>query len=596
MPRMRPGPIDLALASALLVACSSDAPASTETTSPTPTTTTTTSTAAGGAGGSGGSAPAGGAGGDYGGGGAAVHPGELVGDVVRYDLALDLDTRVLASRLFVDVASPEGTCFTVPCGPAASQVTWDEAPATSVSSANGALDACGQGIGLGDTLRLGATTTVPKGISIGLDVGFATRKDKAGGTFTYLLSWVGGCSKFGPCDPDPSRLVTMTMDVAHAGPGVALCAGVRTETKTGTHCEMPGATRAPTYSAYFAAHDTLWQKKPLVSAAGVDVVFYDVPGGTVADAVDGASLGTFLGWITDLLGPFPYGPELRYATAPTVWLGFEHPANILIQDEVASAQGAYAKPAVHVAMHELVHQWSGDRSTIATGEDFVWKEATAEYLTYVFEDEHRPEGEAAASLAYWDAISLQSAHYPRPTDDPPPEVKSFYGDVYGPGPMTLYVQLESLFGRKLVLAGIKAFLADPGARSVNDLRKALAGAVGVDLAPYFDAWIFGKGAPEWPTLDVTTDAANGEVTVTVTQKNASGRVYGGLVEVLVKGASTSATASVSFGADPKDPTAKATVKVDEPVVSTVVDPRHRFVARVVGEPKVALPLRRVYVL
>lgn len=583
---MRPASSCLASLGVLVVACSSSPPA---------TDSATTSDITHSAGGSG-QAGQGGAGGETHAGGEAP-TGELVGGVKRYDLALDLGTRALTSTLGVEVGAPGGDCFLVPCEPKASAVTWNGATAGSFTADGASLHACGTGLAPGSTLALGASTVVPdvKVFGYKLDVGFSTRKDKYGGTFTYLLSWVGGCSHFGPCDADPSRLVELHLDVKHDGPGASLCAGKRTEVAGGAHCDVAG-TLAPTYSAFFAAHDTLWQRAAFAKAAGVDVVFYEPPGGEVAKALDPASTEAFLLWITALLGPFPYGSELRFATAPTAWLGFEHPANILLSESLTSVGGAYAAPAAHVTMHEIVHQWAGDRSTIATAQDFVWKEATAEYLTYVFEDEHRPVGEAAASLAYWDAISLQSGHYPRPTDDPPPEVQTFYGDVYGPGPMVLYVQLESLFGRDAVLGAIKDFLATPGARSVEELRAALEKTTGADLGAYFEAWVFGKGAPEWPTLTVTADQVGDAVTVTVTQGSPSGTLYGCAVDVELQGASSSALAHLSFGPAPKSASATATVKLAEPVLKTTLDPAHRLVAHALGAPKVSLPKRRVYVL
>ena len=285
-------------------------------------------------------------------------------------------------------------------------------------------------------------------------MGFSRKKDHDGGQFTYLVSWVGGCDHFGPCDPDPSRLSSFHFDVTHASGSTVLCPGVLTAGDTVTHCDLAG-TLAPTYSGFGLAADPLWKRNPLTSAAGLSLVFYETPSGKIAASLDVPSLDDYITWITGLLGPYPYGSEIRYAGGPTVWLGFEHPANIVLQEDLPSVTGAYANPAMHVVMHETAHQWSGDRTTIATAADFVWKEATVEYLTYVFEDEHRPPAEAAATLAYWNDISLQAGYYPRPTDDPP--VQEFYSDVYGAGPMTIYLQLETMLGRAPILAGIQAF-------------------------------------------------------------------------------------------------------------------------------------------
>jgi aminopeptidase N len=516
--------------------------------------------------------------------------GDLTGTIPRYDYTFDLATAAAHSKLSVDVAPPGGNCFTVACDVSAvSDGTWNDAPALEGTLNAGALRMCGPGVAAGEPLSIGSSETVPLNTFLGLDVGFSRTYNKAGGKFTYLLSWVGGCDHFGPCDDDPSRLSEFHFEVTHAAGETVLCPGTLTAGATTTRCDLAG-TLAPTYSGFAIASDPDWVRAPYATIGGVDLVFYEVPSGQIASSLDQASVTEFFNWITDLLGPFPYGSELRFAGGPTAWLGFEHPANIVFNENLPSLSTSYADVTMHVFMHEVIHQWAGDRTTLAEVGDFVWKEATAEYLAYVFEDERRPPGEAAATRAYWDGISLQSLHYPRPTDNPLPPVQSFYGDVYGPGPMVLYLQLESLLGRATVLNGIKAFLAQPGAQSAQALADALSTASSMDVGPYFDAWVFGTGVPEWPTFAISTSEVGGEVTVTVMQQNMSGKLYGCAVEVEVQGATQSAVAVVDFGVAPQSDTATAMVTLGEPVVSTTLDPNHKLVARDAAVPLVAEPL------
>ncbi|HZF48547.1 MAG TPA: M1 family aminopeptidase [Polyangiaceae bacterium] len=560
----------LILAPCLLLGCSSDPATSTGSGG------SSTASGTGGAGGAGGMDGAGGAGGS---GGAVAPPTGLINAPVhRYDYAFDITTLAARSRLTIDVPAPGGDCYNVSCAlPAVTEPTWNGAPASSSTLDQQMLSLCGDGVPGGSPLEIGASGTVLQKTSFGLDVGFSRSKDLAGGEFSYLLSWVGGCDRFGPCDDHPSRLAEFHFEVTHPPGHVVLCPGVLTPGETLTRCDLAG-TLAPTYSAFAVASDPLWKASPFATAAGVNIVFYEVPGGSIASSLDKASVTEFMTWITGLLGPFPYGDELRVAGAPTTWFGFEHPANIILLEDLPLYVSPYKNTPMHVLMHEIIHQWAGDRTTLATAEDFVWKEATAEYLAYVFEDEKRPAGEASASLSYWDQVSLNANYYPRPTDDPPPAVQAFYGDVYGPGPMILYVQLETMLGRPAVLAGIASFLSEPGARSVADLRSALEKASGKDLAAYFDAWVFGSGAPERPTFSVELSQVGAEVTVALTQMNPSKKLYGCAVEVEVKGAVSSARALVDFGLAPSSPTASAKVTLAEPITSHTLDPDHRLVA------------------
>jgi aminopeptidase N len=506
--------------------------------------------------------------------------GAIDGAITRYLYAFDLTTGQARSSLDVSVKTP-GDCYATKCELPVTGVKWNDSPASKSSVENGALSACGHGIDAGKTLALAADVSVVEQTFLGLDVGFSRRKNLAGGQFSYLLSWVGGCDRFGPCDDEPSRLASFRFEVKHGPADVVLCPGVLTKSDTKTICELSG-TLAPTYSAFAIAADPQWQKSKLLAVAGVDLVMYEVPQGAIAKTLDANSVGEFMTWITSLLGAFPYGSELRVAAGPTKWLGFEHPANIVLYENLPKFKSAYANATMHVLMHEIVHQWAGDRTTLASAADFVWKEAIAEYLSYVFEDERRPMGEAAASLTYWDGISLQSKHHPRPTDDPPPAVHTFYGDVYGPGPLVLFIQLESMLGRKIVLDGIKKFLSEPGAKSVADLKAALESASGKSLTAYFDSWVFGIGVPEWPTFAIKHEQVGDQVKVTVTQENASKKLYGCAVEVEIAGASKKAVATVDFGLEPKSASASTTITFAEQVTGTSLDPRHRLVGRLAG--------------
>lgn len=521
--------------------------------------------------------------------GAPPMPGPISGPVTRYDYVVDIDTDAAQSTVTIDVAAPGGDCVDLesalaPAGPVQWNPEGDQGDALVATTEGGVYHACGAPLAPGP-LTIATPVTLVKKTFFGLDVGLSKKKDMAGGDFTYAVSWVGGCDLFGPCDDDPGTLAEFHFDLAHGAGTTVLCPGTMSEGAMGTHCDLTGA---PTYSAVGWAADTKWVRKPFMTASGVDWVFYEVPGGNLAGSLDPATMKTFFDWIVGLFGPFPYGNELRFAGGPTAWLGFEHPANIVLLEDLDTTATDYADAVAHVTMHEITHQWAGDRTTLATPLDFVWKEATSEYIPYVFEDEHMPAGVADASRDYWHAVALLATYFPRPTDTPAPAVSKFYGDVYGPGPMVLYIQLEPLIGRANVLAGLKAFLAEPGTRSVDDLRAALETASGKDLKPYFDAWVFGSGEPEWPTFSIATSAAGSEVTVTLTQENMSGKIYPCVVEVEVAGATETASATIDFGLDPKSTSASAKVTLTEPVVTTSVDPKHRVVSRL----KTATPLAK----
>jgi len=327
---------------------------------------------------------------------AATSGASIIGDIRQYNYAFDIATGHATAELDVDVFVGGGCFATGFALGAVSAARWNGAPASSTAVANNTITICGNNVARGAPLAISVEVVVPKQTSF-LDVGFSTKKDRRGGDFTYLLSWIGGCDRFGPCDAAPGRLASYQFTVQHAPTDVVLCPGVLTLGSTVTQCSLTGGALAPTYSAFGIANDPLWQRNHFVTAGGVEVVFYEIPGGFTASSLSQTSVAAFLTWITGLLGPYPYGTQIRYAGAPTAWLGFEHPGNIILNQNLPFG-GPYADSGMHAFMHETIHQWAGDRTTLAGTMDFGWKEAVAEYLAYVFDDEQRPPVEAAPSL------------------------------------------------------------------------------------------------------------------------------------------------------------------------------------------------------
>lgn len=533
-------------------------------------------------GGAGGDGATGGSGG-YGGHGTS----DLVGEVRRYDYGFDIETGAASSRLTIE-ALQGGHCFAVPCALEVSHVKHNGAEPTELAHDDGLLRVCGERVDAGATFTISSEQLVPEETFLDLDVGFSRRYDLAGGKLAYLQSWFDQCAHFGPCDDRSGKLVQLGFDVTHLPGNVVLCPGTVTPGTTSTRCEL-STSLAPTYSGFAIMADPKWVRAPFVSAAGVDVVFYEVPGGNLAGSLDPGYVAAFLDWLTALLGPYPYGSELRVAGALMRWRGFEHPGNIALQQDLDTKVGYYLNAVAGTFMHELVHMWAGNHTTPAATADFAWKEALANYLPYLYADEQGPPEQVEASRAYWDDVSLQATHYLRPTEQPTPSIETFYRSAYGQGPMVLFIQLESMIGRPAVRAAIQSFLAPATARSVADLRDALEAASGESLEPYFDRWVFGSGKPEWPTFSVTTDQVGDQVTVTVTQQTT--KPFPCVVEVDVSGASSTATATVDFGLAPTGASAQATITLAEPVVDFDLDPRHKVISKLAGAaPPPKLPL------
>jgi aminopeptidase N len=358
-------------------------------------------------------------------------------EVAHYDYTFDLASRQARSVLTIAVLTP-GNCVPIPFRPSAAQdVALDGEPADPVTIEGGVLTACSAAASFapGQTITLAAAFEVPQRTQGASQIGFSARADLEGHLFYYLVSWFEGCDRFGPCDPRPDRFATYRFTVTHAAGVRVLCPGLVTEGGSSTVCDFPYAG-GPTYSTFGFAAGSSWEDVDLGTFAGIHLRLHDEPQSGIAERFNAAEVGAFLAWMQDAFGPYPYGTELRYVVGETYWWGFEHPGNIVLSNTLGAPAIVYADDLTHVAMHEAAHMWAGDQVTLASTRDFFWKEALAEYLTFVYEDDTFGAAASALTAAYWKEAAAIAEYYPAPDDET--DLFVYYGDAYGAGPVILF--------------------------------------------------------------------------------------------------------------------------------------------------------------
>ncbi|MBA2543454.1 MAG: hypothetical protein H0V17_27680 [Deltaproteobacteria bacterium] len=427
--------------------------------------------------------------------------GPITARITHYDLTFDVDSRAAHAEITaaIDVG---GDCLTLPFRGAdlqATALTINGESASKITFLTDAVELCGSGYEAGTEVTFATDHTIPMETLSTSQVGYSVTQDAAGNKFYYLVSWVGGCDRFGPCDNRPDQFATYTFHVTHPAGFLARCAGAITEVSaTETQCDFASAG-GPTYSTFGVAVYPAWTQSSKGKWGSVDVVVYDRAQTGIEPALDSAYHSGFMSFMESNFGPYPFAGELRILTAPTYWSGFEHPGNIVLDDRL-KGPSSYSDPVAHVTDHEIAHQWAGDQTTLADTYDFVWKEAMAEYLSYVYED--TVDGAIGAQTARaWKLFSRGAGFFPVPAEKP--ALFDYYGDVYGPGPMILFRQLEVLTSRDQVIAGLKTVLGSARSLSVDELVAALEASTGLALADYAAAWIHGTGAPVWPEVRVT---------------------------------------------------------------------------------------------
>jgi aminopeptidase N len=447
--------------------------------------------------------------------------GAITAHVTHYDYELDIDERSAHAELTL-VIDQGGDCLTLPLRAQLQNTpTIDDEP-VNAAVAGETVTFCGAGYRTGTTITLGADVVIPLATLGTSQVGYSITKDAQQNSFYYLVSWIGGCDRFAPCDNRPDQFATYRFIVRHPAGYTARCPGTITENSdTETVCTFD-YDGGPTYSTFGVAAYPAWTQTSKGSWGGIDVTVYDRAQTLIEGAIVSTYHAGFFDFMQSNFGPYPYGSELRILTAPTYWSGFEHPGNIVLDDGLARrTKPSYWNETAHVLDHEITHMWAGDQTTIASTYDFVWKESMAEYLSFVWED-MQGDARGISTAGAWKGFGVNAEYFPVPLDMP--ELFDYYGDVYGPGPMVLFRQLEAMTSREQVLAGIRSVLGSPRALSVDELLAALEASTGLDLDGYAAGWIRGSGAPMWPRYNITfTPGATSTLQLTQVNKAAAPR-------------------------------------------------------------------------
>src|SRR5688500_11638242 len=249
--------------------------------------------------------------------------GPITARVTAYDYAFDIDSRAAHAKLTPDVETG-GDCIKYPfraTSPANAKLDGEDANAAQ----NGeVLDICGIGVRSGTEADVELDLVIPLATLADSQVGYSIKNDNQQNPFYYLVSWVNGCDRFGPCDNRPDQFATFKFTVTHPANFKARCPGTITEVSaTQTECNFTHAG-GPTYSTFGVAAYPAWTITDKGTWGGVKVSLYDRSTTMIDGAIDVAYHSGFMTWMQSQFGPYPYGDELRILTAPTYWGGFEH--------------------------------------------------------------------------------------------------------------------------------------------------------------------------------------------------------------------------------------------------------------------------------
>ncbi len=248
------------------------------------------------------------------------------------------------------------------------------------------------------------------------------------------------------------------------------------------------------------------------------VLFYNmVYPESLADAIFGvnAIIPSFE-LFSDIYGDYPFAEE-KYGHMQFGWGGgMEH-----------QTMSSVTHFGYDLLVHEMAHQWFGDKITCASWSDIWLNEGFATYstwLSYDFSDDPNHYFEAWLSGTRNTIVSKPDGSVW--VADTSLVSRIFDGRLtYYKGGWLLHM-LRSQLGDEDFFAGIKNYITDPDLIysyvTTSDLISHLEAAADTSLAEFFSDWFYGEGFPTYHLL--WDQDENGFVTIALDQKTSSSKV------------------------------------------------------------------------
>ncbi len=216
----------------------------------------------------------------------------------------------------------------------------------------------------------------------------------------------------------------------------------------------------------------------------------------------------------------PYGYE-RVGYVLTTDGALEIPTNVAYPDFMTSQS---IQSNRELLTHELGHMWWGNVVTPCIHNDMWIKEGPAEYSTHLIEEWLTGQSGLERAVKNNMLYVLKQAHV---NDDdfqalsPMPDEHIYGTHTYYKGAAVMH-NLRAYMGDEAfrsAMQGIQSEYANTTLCAV-DLKEALEDQSGIDLDPFFDAWVFAPGYSVFEVQDMTAQqvGANWSVNLIIGQK------------------------------------------------------------------------------
>lgn len=224
-------------------------------------------------------------------------------------------------------------------------------------------------------------------------------------------------------------------------------------------------------------------------------------------------------------GPYMWN-RVGYCMVPFNSGAMEHATNIAYPK--ATATGSLTYQTLYA--HELSHHWFGDLATCRTAEDMWLNEGWAHYCEFLFTEALTGYNSylSAVRLNHENNLQFNTPKEGALTLSNIPQSVTYGDHVYNKGADIAHT-MRGYMGDSLFFYSVRTYLGNNNYKDVSstDFMNELTSASGINMADFFNGWVFNPGWPHF-SIDSTTVVPSGpnyNVTVYVKQKLTDAPAY-----------------------------------------------------------------------
>ena len=327
-----------------------------------------------------------------------------------------------------------------------------------------------------------------------------------------------GAHHFFPCNDHPSDKATYDLFVSVPEGNIVGAIGELVSEKPSAEAgftEFHWRTRIPTAS-YLVALGAGPYKLIKRENTQVPVWDYCEPGDEEHIRQSLAPVPEMIPFFERYFGVYPF--EKYGHVTVRAWVGG-------MEDQTLTVLGREEALAGDVGLlaHELGHQWFGNWVSPRQWTDLWLNEGWATFCELLYYEAAWPE-QAGRTLADWRRSTIRLAMRSHPHTLAKPDPKNLFNPnlVYNKGGMVISL-LDGYLGRTALMKATQTYLREFGGKNAStaDFERVLQKSSGVDMKPFFDAWVRGTDIPQikW---DVQTEADGDGYRHTVTFEQVNG--------------------------------------------------------------------------